>query len=273
MSEQDQFFSLLPALQPLGPPPEPTSVPTGLTGLYLWLDAADASTITESGGLVSQWNDKSGGGRHFSQATGAAQPRTKLRKRNRRNVLSFDGGDSLRGSTASDWVSLHNGTNYIIALVAQSLVSTESAWLGTNTGGSASGAQGVMLLRTADDRISHEIARSSGTVVLNTSAASTLTGNWNVITVLAQPTTGVLSRSGIFLNDNAEIATNAATGSVTTTNPQRALTIGATVAPSTGNAMFHITGDIGEVVIVTGANATEATRASLHTYLKSRWSL
>ena len=29
----------------------------------LWLDAADASTITESGGAVSQWNDKRGNGR------------------------------------------------------------------------------------------------------------------------------------------------------------------------------------------------------------------
>jgi len=40
----------------------------------LWLDAADASTITESGGAVSQWNDKSGNNYHVSQATAADQP-------------------------------------------------------------------------------------------------------------------------------------------------------------------------------------------------------
>jgi hypothetical protein len=40
----------------------------------LWLDAADASTITESGGLVSQWDDKSGNNRHFTQATPANRP-------------------------------------------------------------------------------------------------------------------------------------------------------------------------------------------------------
>ncbi|MFM6579432.1 MAG: hypothetical protein ACKPIX_07645 [Dolichospermum sp.] len=40
----------------------------------LWLDAADASTITLNGSTVSQWNDKSGNGRHVSQSTAARQP-------------------------------------------------------------------------------------------------------------------------------------------------------------------------------------------------------
>jgi hypothetical protein len=33
----------------------------------LWLDAADASTIYESGGAVSQWDDKSGGATNFTR--------------------------------------------------------------------------------------------------------------------------------------------------------------------------------------------------------------
>jgi len=40
----------------------------------LWLDAADDSTITESGGAVSQWDDKSGNGRHVTQGTPANRP-------------------------------------------------------------------------------------------------------------------------------------------------------------------------------------------------------
>ena len=39
----------------------------------LWLDGADASTITLNGSTVSQWNDKSGNGRHVSQATASQQ--------------------------------------------------------------------------------------------------------------------------------------------------------------------------------------------------------
>jgi hypothetical protein len=42
--------------------------------LALWLDAADASTITLNGSNVSQWDDKSGNDRHASQATASFQP-------------------------------------------------------------------------------------------------------------------------------------------------------------------------------------------------------
>ena len=44
------------------------------SSLALWLDAADASTITLNGSTVSQWWDKSGNGNHVSQATAAFQP-------------------------------------------------------------------------------------------------------------------------------------------------------------------------------------------------------
>jgi hypothetical protein len=49
--------------------------PSSLGGsLALWLDASDASTVTSSGGLVSQWNDKSGNARHAVQATSGSRP-------------------------------------------------------------------------------------------------------------------------------------------------------------------------------------------------------
>ena len=39
-----------------------------------WFDASDNSTITESGGLVSQWHDKSGNGNHATQPSSGSQP-------------------------------------------------------------------------------------------------------------------------------------------------------------------------------------------------------
>jgi hypothetical protein len=42
--------------------------------LEAWFDANDSDTITESGGFVSQWDDKSGNDNHFLQSVGAAQP-------------------------------------------------------------------------------------------------------------------------------------------------------------------------------------------------------
>ena len=57
----------------------------------LWLDAADASTITETGGKVSQWDDKSGNNNHLTQGTDASQPTTGTRTQNGLNVLDFTG--------------------------------------------------------------------------------------------------------------------------------------------------------------------------------------
>ena len=64
----------------------PAEIPTAL-----WLDAADTDTITEAAGFVSQWDDKSGNGNHFTQAVGTAQPTTGTRKINGLNVLGFGG--------------------------------------------------------------------------------------------------------------------------------------------------------------------------------------
>ncbi len=93
---------LKPVLNPvLGPVLSPVLgsslffLPTDLAGLKLWLDAADAGTITESGGLVSQWSDKSSEGNNATQFTGALQPVTGTQTVNGLNVVDFDGIDDL----------------------------------------------------------------------------------------------------------------------------------------------------------------------------------
>jgi hypothetical protein len=49
--------------------------PASIPNLALWLDAADASTITVDGSNnVSEWRDKSGGGRNVLQATTLLRP-------------------------------------------------------------------------------------------------------------------------------------------------------------------------------------------------------
>lgn len=62
---------------------------------------SDASQITDDGtGHASAWNDISGNGWHFSQATAAKRPAIALASLNDRRVLSFDGGDILRTTDA-----------------------------------------------------------------------------------------------------------------------------------------------------------------------------
>lgn len=61
----------------------------------LWLDAADASTITESGGAVSQWNDKSGNARHATQGTAASRPVVTANGLANKSVITFDGSNDF----------------------------------------------------------------------------------------------------------------------------------------------------------------------------------
>lgn len=65
-----------------------------LVSTTLWLDATDESTITESGGAVSTWADKSGNGNDVTQGTGSNQPTTGA-DIGGNNALDFDGGDHL----------------------------------------------------------------------------------------------------------------------------------------------------------------------------------
>lgn len=60
-------------------------------GPSMWFDAADLTTITESGGLVSSWADKSGNGRTATQETSANQPTTNVDAQNGLNLLTFNG--------------------------------------------------------------------------------------------------------------------------------------------------------------------------------------
>ena len=61
--------------------------PSELSNMKLWLDAADASTITHSSNAVSQWNDKSGNGNHAIQSTSDNRPTTIS------NGIQFDGSN------------------------------------------------------------------------------------------------------------------------------------------------------------------------------------
>jgi hypothetical protein len=68
-------------------------------GLAMWFDADDAASITQAAGLVSQINDKSGGGWHLTQATGGLQPSIAPNAAfNNRSVLSATAAQGMFGT-------------------------------------------------------------------------------------------------------------------------------------------------------------------------------
>lgn len=85
--------------------------PSSISGLNLWLDASDSSTLLQSSGgsaaaldgdPVGQWRDKSSLGNHAGQTDGTKKPNLKTGIQNGKNVIRFDGvNDFLNGNLTS----------------------------------------------------------------------------------------------------------------------------------------------------------------------------
>jgi hypothetical protein len=72
----------------------------------LWLDANDASTISATGSLVDQWDDKSGNNRHALPVAPASRPLTGTKTLNGLNLIDADGGGKWMISTFSPAITL-----------------------------------------------------------------------------------------------------------------------------------------------------------------------
>lgn len=105
--------------------PEVAFTPSSIANLGAWFDSADLATIIQSGGAVSQWNDKSGNNYHATQATGANQPVTGARTLNGLNVLDFDGSnDRLELFSHSALAAVPSGANTLFVVYQSDIINS-----------------------------------------------------------------------------------------------------------------------------------------------------
>ena len=93
-----------------------------------WYDASDTSStnIVHVGGSISQWSDKSGNGRHATQASVAQQPSTETTTIGGLNAISFDGSNDI---LASDPIAAAIGPNPFTIFTALKSSTTNNALL------------------------------------------------------------------------------------------------------------------------------------------------
>jgi hypothetical protein len=242
----------------------------------LWLDASDTSTITESGGSVSQWNNKGTLG-NFTQGTGAVQPTTGASTISGRNVIDF-AADYLTAANTNEWKFLHDGTVWVMAAAWQAgtTANPNAAYAFFGSSGGLTNAEGVYF--TYDDRSA--LSRNDAVVaytsrnVLNTFGVVSNTGNDFhvpntpvVATALFDPANATAAnRLLLQVNANTPVSNNASTLAPSTGDPTYSLQIGAG-----GNNAIPLTGKIAEIVVVSGADATAANRQLLRDYLNAKW--
>lgn len=235
--------------------------PTALgSSLALWLDAADASTITLNGSTVSQWNDKSGNGRHATQAVAANQPTYIASGLNGKPLLDWDGSNdsmTISGGAVPLHTALSNNNNHSVTMLVQpDLLSNLPVFLHVPTGATPGGYRFLFESNNEGFYWNYEVdpqrVYSSGFFTVNT--PSFFTANKTGATTGDAYSNGVLqsSFSGNF----------GATPSLP--NP---FLLGGYTIPS-----FNYNGKFAEIVITNTALST-ADRQRLEGYLAWKWGL
>lgn len=206
----------------------------------LWLDAADTATITASDGAVSQWDDKSGNGRHVTQGVAAAQPRIGTRTVNNLNVVDFDGGDVLTGTTTALMSPLAPFSIFTVAL------------FDTSPGTVVSQCESVRQFQLFASPVQCHVG---GTNVV---------GNALNSGVAAVPGVTYSAPTAILWDRNATFSQSV--GLSTVASPVR---IGAR-GDGAGGTTSRLDGAIGEVVVVARA-LTAGEITSLRAYFTAKW--
>jgi hypothetical protein len=246
-------------------------LPAGITPT-VWLDAADATTITLNGSTVSEWRDKSANAYVFSQGTAANQPTRITAGLNSKNTISWGGNDKLDSTaSAATWKFFSDGTDYLVCFVAK--FQTQAGYM-LILDAASSGNVGGRIIWNTDESLTHAVFRgSSGTSAVNNSSAATTypSNTFKNVGVLADPDNGTAAnRSSIKINNGSSIANNTQTNAVSTANPASTWLLGAYLNDATTDRMI---GEIAEIVVCTGAQATDANRTELYNYLNTKWGI
>jgi hypothetical protein len=247
--------------------------PASVTGLQLWLDASDASSLydaTTGGSLVAadggvaRWEDKSGNARHMTQATSGSRPLRKASQQNGKDTLLFDGtNDFLDGSDFLD-ASTGGLTAFVVYKRNATGANHELVYkMDTNGKG--------WLLRHADsNKLSIYNDTSSGTC--NRLTSSTVTATSYIVATFSA-TSGSFQQAGAYRNGAAlqmDAAITSGDGAQSPDNTSAIVRIG--IQEYLGTYYNPASANIAEVILYNSALGN-TDRAAVENYLISKWSL
>ena len=214
-----------------------TFSPRQISGLGLWLDAADSSTVTGTSPITA-WTDKSGAGRTVTITSGPTYGTTS-QAGNR--TMSFN-NNTITTSIAS---AVGTGDFTLVAVWYQSAAGTNTV-LSLGTVASSSQSLGF----SGNKYNFYQFGD------VNESAYSTATPSWVV-----QIGTRIGSVKKVYINGNVGTTPSSTSydASVTT------VTIGK-------GDNFAISGEVGEILIYTGT-ISDTSRQLLESYLAQKWGL
>ncbi len=227
--------------------------PRNISGLSLWLDATDRTTLETANGAVTKWKDRSGSRHHAIQATPSLRPTLVTSGLAGLNTIRFDGTDDHLQIPYSLLLNPNTMSLFVVAL-------------NRSAGGSA---QAVLASRSS--------ATSGGYQLLLDSANTVKFGAGNLTTPITGPvvstnTAAVLSSvldGTSYRLFNGHVIQGRITDSFQA-NSTTPLRLGA--GASEGAVSSFLNGDIGEVLLYNRA-LTEIERQSVIAYLDAKWGI
>lgn len=248
-------------------------LPSDVSGLALWLDASDESTITKTGSDLDSWLDKTDNNNDFTTKSGVVQ--SGVDTKNSLNVVTFINGALNANSGLAAFDFLHDGSEHHIFIVMRLDEANPVRLNGILQTSSGTGL-GMYLLHDDDggqnDVVQHYIFRNTGysnpTVNNLSSNGFMSTQTWHLLEVDADVDNGTAAeRSALILNNGTPVKNNASTQTPVAGNHNTALWLGF-YATST----YNLDGKIAEVLIYEGAVSTD-DRNTIVTYLQDKWAL
>lgn len=250
---------------------------------FLWLDASDAASITSSGGAVSAWADKGPNAHTFGTSVSGEKPTTGSTTQNGLNVLAFNSANWLvadsqpsgsynNSTTAAKFTALHDGTPYIVAMVSKlTNAGTATAYMGNIQGNW--NQRGFWLYHPSNSKLWFYIQTGSGYTSPADARPSDSSTSPKIHVILADPGNATAAnRSYIRQNGGAASQDNANTATPSGSAPGLVTVIGGIPNSASSIGLGHW-GWIGEIVIITGANATDANAVLLRDYLNEKWAI
>lgn len=229
------------------------------SNLSIWVDATDAATITESGGSVSQWNDKSGNGINFSQGTSSNRPTISKDSTTGNQFISFDGSNDFLQASSTVLANKSSLTWFVVLKWNSGSAADYEPFMATTNSGSTLDHGAFHYVNPSNYGACYPFyASGNGNYDGNNLYTS---GATYIIEAVADGTNYLVSRNGA-----TEGFVTFSGGTGTTTN--NAL-INICYQPQGGTSRWGKF-DIGEILIYT-AKLSGSEIQSVRTYLNEKW--
>lgn len=237
--------------------------PASISGLSLWLDASDATTLfqdsdgttpaTANNDPVGYWGDKSGNGKNATQATAGLKPRLKTALINGLNAVNLDGGDTL----VTPAIALTTFTVLTVFRATDGYILYEhSIDAGANDGS-------LLIVRSNTTIIARRGANRSDKNI------ASLWGHDNTWRIATHTMDGTHAGHTLYLNGSIPggLVDGANTANPGSGSASAVLYIGSRVG-----ATAWVTGDLAELLVVSPVLSTD-DREMMEAYLNAKWAV